>query len=532
MSGADTPGPQDGGGGGAGGVPGAPEGAPASSGASSGAAAVAAAIAAAPEWVPLDLQCARLPRNDFGTGQRLIARSGADLMHVPEVGWHAWMGTHWEREDGERQAHLAAHRAAAAIRAEGAALEAEGPWDGEAPKDFLERISGHRKFGIGVGNSSRLRAMLAEAAPYLTEPVGALDADPFLFACENGTLELRAADAGGVRLRPARRQDRITRLAPVAYDPEAEAPRFRAFLDRILPDRPVQLFLQRYLGYALTGDIGEQCLILCYGTGSNGKSTLLDVIARLLGGYTTGLPMASLMHDDRRRGAEATPDLARLPGMRLVRAAEANQGSRFDEALLKQLTGGEPMAVRHLNAGFFEFYPVFKLVLTFNNRPTIRGQDEGIWRRLRLVPFSVTIPDGEKDSRLVEKLLGEGPGILNWLLDGFRLWRETGLAAPEAVLEATADYRAESDPVGQFLSMATAPAPGRHTSAKRLYDAFAAWCKENAVTPLTQTGFGRRLGDKGLKKVKTGGLSHYEGVELLGGFEDAPGWVPDREDDL
>ena len=191
---------------------------------------------------------------------------------------------------------------------------------------------------------------------------------------------------------------------------------------------PVPAGLDRYCP---TGVTTEQKLVFNYGEGGNGKSVFIDLIAKMMGPYAVSLPFASLLRDDRKRGAEATPDLARLPGARLVRASEPEKGSRFAEATIKAITGGEEITVRHLNHGFFDFVPHFKLTLSGNHKPAIRGQDRGIWRRFLLVPWEVNVPDEQQDKDLPAKLWAERDGVLNWILDGVRIWLECGLVVPD-----------------------------------------------------------------------------------------------------
>ena len=315
-------------------------------------------------------------------------------------------------------------------------------------------------------------------------------------------------------LRKHRRSDRITRTAEVAYDADADCPMFRDFLDEILPDREIQTFLQQWYGYAMTGVTTEQLVVLFHGKGANGKSTLMKIIGRCMGDYTLALPFASLLHDDRRRGSEATPDLARLPGARLVTAAEPETGARFSESMIKQMTGGEPMAVRHLNKGFFEFDPVFKLALSFNKRPTVRGHDEGIWRRLLLVPFDVAIAREHQDKGLDDRLKTEAAGVLNWMIGGFEMWRKEGLRVPDKVRAATESYRSDSDPIGLFLRDGTRARPGERLRAGRLYEAYRAWCKGAAMEPVNGNLFGRILSDKGLPKERSAYV-YYLDIELV-----------------
>ena len=313
----------------------------------------------------------------------------------------------------------------------------------------------------------------------------------------------------------------------MAYDEEAGAPAFRKFRRTIMPDHSLRIFLQTWFGYSATGDTAEQCLSLLHGTGPNGKSTLIDLIGWVMGDYFLTLPFASLLHDERRRGSEASPDLARLPGARLVSAAEPEVGARFSESLLKSLTGGNRITVRHLNKGFFEFMPQFKLTLSFNNKPSIRGQDEGIWRRLLMVPFTVTLAREDRDRTLPKRLKAEGSGVLNWILDGTRIWLEKGFFIPEAVRAATDDYRTESDPVGQFLTTCTREEAGALTLSRDLYQAYQRWCAANALTAYNQTVFGKRMTDKGYHKKKTG-IIHYIGLELI--EDNVPDQVPPPED--
>ena len=457
-----------------------------------------------------ELELARFLRNDYGNGQRLIARHGDDLLFVRGIGWHAFVGTHWSRDEGEDLAVISAHETAKKIFDEAKALEMEGPREGEAEDDFEDRVAPHRKWAVGSGNQTRIGAMLKQAQPYRTLTTDEMDADRFRFNVANGTLIL----GDEVALAAHDRADRITRLSPATFDPHAECPTFRKFLDRVVPDTSVQVFLQRYFGYSLTGSVAEQCLLLLQGQGRNGKSTLIELMAWIFGDYSMTLPIESLLQDDRRRGSEASPDLARLPGVRLAVASEPNVGARLDEGRVKHLTGGERMTVRHLNRDFFDFDPQFKLCVSFNNAPQVRGLDDGIWRRLRLVPFDVQIPPNEVDKNLLKKLKAEANGILNFLLDGFRLWHESGLAEPASVLKATADYREESDRVGQFLTAATIADPEASIRAKALYVAYCAWCRDNALEPMSGTAFGKQVARKGFEREKVG-VMFYKGLRLI-----------------
>lgn len=502
--------------------------------AETGAPAVAAAVSEASEAgpPPSDRDLADLPRNDYGNGRRLIARHGDDLRVVAELhrdaqdGWLVWTGGAWSGEEGWPEAQKRAHETAEAIGQEAMALEDEGPPEpngGETDaaykarvKAWEKRVEAHHKWAVGSGNAPKVGAMLKSAAPYLRVRRSRLDANPLLLACRNGTLDLSGDLA---KLRTPARDDLISRVATAEFDPEADAPRFRDFLERVLPDREVRTFVQRFFGYALTGYTGEQRLVLFWGRGANGKSTLLNILRGVTGDYAITLPFASLAHDPFKRGGEATPDLVRLPGARLVTASEPEVGTTLSEGLIKEQTGGEPVTVRPLYGTPFEFLPTHKLVLSFNNKPKVKATDRGTWRRLAMVPFSVTIPEAERDDRFAERVLREeAAGILNWLIDGFYLWRERGLDVPDAVRGATEDYRGESDPLADFIAACTREpmaGEGRAVRASALYKAYERWCKENAVEPISQTRFGRTLVEREeIAKEKVGGHVYYHGLRL------------------
>lgn len=480
----------------------------------------------------LELNLALRRRNDMGNAERMVVRFGSRLVYVREVGWLVWAGTHWERTAGDVAARRYAHQAAVALQHEARILEKRGAFADEKKADYEKRIDRARKWATACGNSNRLSAMLTEAAAMLSIEPDDLDTHPRLLSVANGTLEL--AGPGRITLRGHAPADRITRACGVAYDPDADCVQWERFLERILPDPDVRGFVQRYAGYSLTGEIGEQSLILLHGKGANGKSVFVNALAYVLGGYAMSLPFASLLHDDRKRGSEASPDLARLPGARMVAASEPDVGVRISESVVKSLTGGEPIAVRQLHKDFFEFLPQFKLMLSFNNSPQVRGQDEGVWRRILMVPFEVTIPREERDPRLLKwgadsdnPLKAEASGILNWMLDGFEQWAEAGLQPPPAVVAATEDYRSDQDPVRQFVNLACKRVESERIQSSRLYAAYQKWCRENAIDAKSHNAFGRALGDMGIKK-ETVGKVFYVGLELLPEFEPNDGLPEER----
>lgn len=482
------------------------------------------------------LDLAKLAQNDYGNGVRLIKRYGPDLLPVSRVGWHVWDGKRFNRELGEDEAVKRGHMTASDMELELDALRENKPTKPKVSRDedqaawtlydaqmerWQAKCSGFAKFKNSSGNIGKIKAMLASAQPYLIKHPRYIDAQPWLLNCDNGTLDLRRSrdigqedDEADPRLRPCKREDLVTKLAPVPFNPSASCPEFMKFLRRIQPDEGVRQFLQVWFGYCLCGDTSEQKLVIMHGQGSNGKSTLIKALMQLMGDYAVTLDINSFLANDRR-GGDATPDLARLPGARLVVASEPEPGARLNESTVKVITGGERMAVRQLFQEQFEFDPAFKVVISCNNRPVIRGQDHGIWRRIVVIPFSVILADHEKDLHFSDKLMAEASGILGWMLDGLAIYRQAGLVIPPAVQAAIDAYRAESDPVGQFLLAETEPAEKAvRVNASILYARYVEWCKDNAQEPVSQTAFGRRMSDRGHQSRQIG-VRFYEGLRLL-----------------
>jgi putative DNA primase/helicase len=363
----------------------------------------------------------------------------------------------------------------------------------------------------------RIGCIAGLAAPHLAVPQSALDTDPMLINVENGTLEVKKRCNGEpyVKLLPHRLDDRLTKLAPVAYDPTAACPIFDAFLAEIVPNPTTRRFVLAWFGYSLTGNASEQVLAFLYGRGKNGKSTLVDAIAHVAGDYGATLPIETFLDQGRaRRGGEATPDLATLPGVRFLRTSEPEKGAKLAEALIKQMTGGEEIRARHLNREFFAFKPVFKLTISGNYKPRIDGTDTGIWRRVMLVPFTVCIPDERRDRQLPEKLKAEASGILNRLLDGLADWLDNGLVRPDEVVEATESYRADSDPLGRFIEHCVTRVPGERVQSSVMHAVFVAWAKANSEPEWTPQRFGREMRDRGMRS-KQSNVVYWLDLRLL-----------------
>jgi putative DNA primase/helicase len=341
-----------------------------------------------------------------------------------------------------------------------------------------------------------------------------LDCDPWLLNCENGTVDLRTGE-----LREHRRADLITKLAPVEYDPQATAPAFMVFLERILPSEALRRFVQRVLGYAATGKVSEEILVILHGSGANGKSTLVNAVMEALGDYAQQTAPDLLLV---KRGAHPT-ELADLFGARLVASVEVDEGRRLAESLVKQLTGRDPIKARRMREDFWQFEPTHTVFLATNHRPEVRGTDHAIWRRLRLVPFNVTIPKPQQDRTLAEKLRTELPGVLRWIVAGCLEWQRQGLGEPDEVKAATGQYREDMDILGDFMAVRCTVHPNASAGATPLYNAYKSWCEENGEIAVPQRRFGLQLGERGFEKDKVGTVV-WRGIGLRHDGDD--GGVP------
>jgi putative DNA primase/helicase len=309
---------------------------------------------------------------------------------------------------------------------------------------------------------------LAKAEPRLHANLEQIDAHPTWLNTPTGTLDLLTGEVWEHRF-----EDYLTRVMAAAYDPAARCPRWEAFLAEVIPSKEVREFMQRSVGLTLTDITSEQCLWFLYGLGRNGKTTFLNAVRTVLGDYAAAVPASTLMvkaHGDDKRN-----DVARLRGARFVAANEAEDGQQMAEALIKQLTGEDPITVRFLYAEFFEFKPTFKIFLAANHKPAIRGQDIAMWRRIHVVPFTQTIPLEKVDKTLPAALAEEASGILNWAIAGFKAWQDGGLQPLKEVTEATEAYKDESDPLGEFFDEYTVKDPKGSVLARDIYKEYSAW---------------------------------------------------------
>jgi putative DNA primase/helicase len=426
--------------------------------------------------------------SDLGNARRLIEHHGRDLRHVEAWGWLTWDGRRWALDPQGLRVQQRAKQTVLAL------------WDlvkAETDSRRRDELIAHAR---GSGQAPRIAAMvkLAASDPEVAAKAEAFDADPYLLNVRNGTIDLHT---GAVR--PHDPGDLITRLAPVDYDPTVRSGLWGGFLNTIMGGNEALLgYLQRAAGYTVTGDTGEECLFIPYGTGRNGKSKFLEALVHTMGDYAKPVRPEVIMAKQTADGA--TSEIAELAGARLVASSEVAQGTRFNEALVKQLTGGDTITARFLYQRAFRFKPAFTIWLAVNDKPEVRGTDEGIWSRLKVVPFTVTIPVGERDPQLGAKLRAEATGILTWLVEGCLAWQAEGLNEPAEVSGATREYRAESDAVAQFLEECCAREAGARATVELAFVAYRSWCEAYGERALSKVKFGKELERRGFAKGRTG----------------------------
>lgn len=437
-------------------------------------------------------------RTDVANGERFAFRYGGRVRYVNAWGWLMWDGARWRRDDNGELCRMAKDTARS--------IYAEAQTAGT--DDDAKKLAAWASVSQSM---PKLDAMLkaAQSEEMIAARAGDFDRDDWLLNCANGMVDLRTGT-----LQRHDRDKLITKLAPVDFDPNAPCDLWRDFLFTTFgEDAELIAFVRRAVGYTLTGNTGEQCLFFCYGTGANGKSTFLETLRAALGDYGQQANAQTFLTSDRQA---IRNDIAALQGARFVAAIEAGAGRQLAEVLIKQLTGGDSVRTRYLYHEEFEYKPSFKLWLAANHKPVIRGTDHAIWRRIRLIPFTVTIPDSQQDRQLAEKLRAELPGILAWAVSGCLEWQRDGLKAPTAVTNATAEYRAEQDVFAAFLADCCIMRPDAQVSASAIREAYKRWSgddinpqrlaailRERRYTPGKGTG-GQRVWN-GLGLVADGG---------------------------
>lgn len=418
-------------------------------------------------------------RTELGNAERIVYQFGKDIRHVDEVGWFIWDGKRWIADKKKEIEKIAS----------------------KVLRQLFKGDEDDRKWAKVCEKRSIRMNSIKDMIPMVSSVRDEFDKQQFLFNCSNGILDLTTG-----MLLPHGRSYMMTKLSNVEFNKETDCPNWKAFLESIFKDAEgntdyeVIDFMQKAIGYALTGDISEQVMFFLYGNGRNGKSTFINIIQNLLGDYAKQTNSDTFIKKSNDSGINN--DIARLYGARFVSAVESEDGQKLSESLVKQITGGEKILARFLRQEFFEYDPTFKVFFTTNHKPIIHGIDDGIWRRVRLIPFTVTIPKEKVDKQLPKKLTTEMPGILNWALDGCLKWQQEGLGEPQAITSATNEYKENMDILEPFLFEKCIKNPLAKIEAKELFNEYQNWCFENGELELKNRAFYRTLEAKGYKRER------------------------------
>lgn len=433
--------------------------------------------------------------SDDALALRFVAEHGAGLRWTPGMDWMRDTGTHW-RPDDELHRYDLARRVCRA-----AAAQAEHPTE--------------QKRLAAAGTVNAVLTM-ARADRSIVLPADAWDADPMTLNTPAGLVDLRDG-----RLRPRRPGDYCTQVAAVAPDPTMHAPIWLRFIGEVFSnDAEMVAFVQRALGYCLTGDRREQKILFLHGIGANGKSTLLDLVQWILGTYALKLPAVALMQAKTERHPT---ELAQLRGRRLAVSSELEEGQYWAESRIKELTGDETLTARFMRQDFFEFRQTHKHLIAGNYKPRLRGGDAALGRRFVLVPFTAVFEGPRRDPLLPIKLRAEAPAVLAWLVAGAARWHADGLQIPQKVREASAEYMQANDDASLWVDECCDVGPAHSDSARRLYASFRAWKQERGEHAPSQTTWGERMGLlPGIAKVKSHGVYRYRGIALKEGAQADP----------
>lgn len=433
-----------------------------------------------PQTLP-DSHGERFAYTDAGNSDRLIHQYGGNLKHCETFhAWYVWNGTVWERDATNRMLDYST-RTARSIMVECAYIT-----DPKKNQDCA-------KWAMTSQSLARRNAMVDGATYQVAVTPEDWDAREHLLNCQNGTLELDT-----MTFRGHRREDLLTKCCNVDYDPAATCPQWEEHIRMVLADDDDLIRgFQEVCGYSLIASNPEQVVFILYGTGKNGKNVTMDTLSHMLGGYSVHIAAESLMV---KRGEAPRSDLARLAGSRMVTASEPAENAALAESVIKQLTGDAKVTVRRLYENEFEFEPGGKIWLATNYQPRIVGTDEGIWRRIWLLPFTYTIPAERRKLGYEVVLQQEAAGILNWCLEGYIRWRENGLVQPAAVKVATAQYRTESDTVAAWFADRIVICGGsRSISRREVRESYEKWCDEAGERPVSAKKLAQELRARGLQ---------------------------------
>jgi len=441
-------------------------------------------------------------RSDLGNSKRLKFWHGRDLHYCyPWKQWLCWDGKIW-KVDEMGQINRRYREMLQLMREQELPLFPRGDEeDNQERKKFFQFLGSCESVSKMKNAIESLKS--EEGIAVMPE---SLDEDLFFFNCQNGTIDLRIG-----RLLEHDRSKLQTKISPVSYNRRAKCPKWENFLSQIFnKDGDLCRYVQKCVGYSLSGSIEEQCFFILYGSGQNGKSTFLDTLRFILGDYYEAAAFTTFL-----KGGDDGPraDIASLRGARFVSASESEDGQRLDEPLVKSITGGDMIKCRSLYKDFFQFMPQFKIWLSTNHLPRISRGGKGMWRRVRLIPFLVTIKDEEIDRELPNKLLEEAEGILAWCVEGVKLWNREGLGLPESVKRATGKYAKNQDVVGLFIDDCCEVDDHFHEPVGDMYKSYANWAISNGEYKLSNRRFGSILNDKGFEKVRDNfGYRQWQGI--------------------
>ena len=428
-------------------------------------------------------------QTDLANARRLIHLHGDKLRFCHPFGkWFVWDFRRWKTDDDG-----AVERLAKSV--------ADAVWADARESNEPSAL----RHAARTASDRGVRAMLSLASSDLPVLPGELDSNPALLNVENGTVDLRTG-----RIRDHKREDMLTKIAPVALNNEASSFAWDRFLEDVFAEnQDVIPFVQRLFGYCATGDVREQILGILWGCGANGKTTLIDAITSTLGpDYACSAPKDLLM---AKRGDSHPCEIADLFAKRLVISNETEHSRTLAEGLVKQLTGGDKIKARRMREDFWEFAPSHKLLVLTNHRPRVRGIDHAIWRRIRLIPFNSRFEGDTRDKAMPAKLAAERAGILAWIIRGAVDWYATGLADTPTVTDATAEYRASSDVIGRFLSDCFHVAPDMRVKFSDLMDRLEHWCRDGGDNLPSRKFVGEYLQDRGFT-AKTSNGRWYLGL--------------------
>lgn len=437
---------------------------------------------------------------DVGNAERFVAMFKEDVKYCPAYKkWFVWNGKYWEQDNGTILEY-AIHCVRSIY------IDADLLPEGDQRKALIQHAMRSEN-----GNKIKLLVQLASGMKELIVSPDDWDANPWLLNCQNGTINLKTG-----KLQPFCKEDYITRICSTPYDEQCQTPLWNQLLDTVMSGKTNMVeYLQRALGYSLTGDISEQAMFILHGTGSNGKSTFLNIFSAVMNTYAQSTSSETFM---QKKNESVNNDVARLKGARFVTAIEMEENKRLAESLIKSVTGGDKVVTRFLYGEFFEYIPQFKVFLAVNHKPVIRDTTNSIWRRIKIIGFESTFTEANRDKRFAEKIMAtEMPGILAWAVRGCLQWQANGLNDPPEVRRAVGNYKDEMDSFKNFFEECCEETPDGKVSNKILRAAYDEWCKDNGEYALSQRPFSQKLLEKGFaKKRNSGGVYEWQGFRIRG----------------